>query len=194
MSWLSSAWDGIKSVGSSIVGVVKKVATPALSFAAGLIPGVGPLLSKGVDILGNALLGNPGDASSDAAQASATPVSDLLAQMTGTPTVGGGPAVQAAAAAVAQTVNPPTLTDPSTASNFLGIGGSAPGIFGIGAGKSAARKQAEDAAKGEGLSPKQVKLAGQEAAANADKPGGSGEASMTPWALLGAGLFALLAL
>lgn len=194
MSWLSSIGNAIGGVAKKGLNVVKSIATPVASLAVGLVPGVGPLLSKGVDILGNKLLGDSGDKSSAAGNASATPVSDLLAQLNGTTStqLGTSPAVSALAAS-------------TTASNFLGIGGSAPGIFGIGDGKAgvfgigtgkhAARKQAEDAAKGEGLSAKQVKAAGEQAAAAAgNKVGGSGEASLSPL-LIGAGiLLALLAL
>lgn len=204
MSWLSSAWDSVKSVGSKIGGVVKKIATPVLSFAAGLVPGVGPLLSKGVDVLGNTLVGDTEDTTSPAVQNALSPTQQYMAATTGQAVgLGSSTAAQALASATVQAEDESRgvfgIGDGKP--GVFGIGDGKPGLFGIGTGKSKARKQAEDAARGEGLSPKAVKLAGDEAAAavehkmskvsvKSEKSGGSGDAALAI-PLVG-GLLALL--
>jgi hypothetical protein len=208
MSWLSSAFNAVKNVGSAIGGVVKKVATPLASFAVGLVPGVGPLLSQGVDILGNKLLGNDSDPSSDAGQQSQTPVSDYLATLQGT-TVGLGSSPAAMALSAASTEKKGILGIGDGKPGIAGIGDGEPGIFGIGTGKKKAakqaaadaaaaateaaeyaRKQAENAAVGEGLTPREVKLAGQQAAAAAHAAAADqqkdGSTSLIPWLIGGA--------
>jgi hypothetical protein len=190
MSWLSSIGSALGKVAKGAVGVVKKVATPLASFAVGLVPGVGPLLSQGVDIIGNKLLGDNDDANSDAGQ-SATPVLDAMAQINGMATgLGSSPAAQA-------------LANATTASSFLGIGGSAPGVFGIGdgkpgvfgigTGKAKAAASAEQAAASAGASPAQAKAAGQAAAAKVNDDG-TPNSSLNPLLVAGAALLALLAL
>lgn len=211
MSWLSNAFKSIgnvaKKVGSGVISGVKSVATvakaavvPLASFAAGLVPGIGPMLSGAVDVLGNKLLGGTAEETFEAAPSPTEVV--MMSADNAAMTLGSSPAAQA-------------LTSANTEgqrNGFLGIGDGQPGIFGIGDGKpgvfgigtgvnkakkeaaEAARSQAEDAAKGEGLTPKLVKLAGETAAvkaeqkvqANYDKPAGSGETSILPWLIGGA--------
>lgn len=210
MSWLSSLGKSIGNVAKKVGGAVKSVATvakaavvPLASFAVGLVPGVGPLLSGAVDALGNKLMNGTAEAGSDAA---ASP-SEMLLQTTDSASLnlGSSPAAMALSSA--------TTTQKK---GFLGIGDGQPGLFGIGDGKpgvfgigtgvakekkaaaEVARAQAEDAALGEGLSPKLIKLAGDTAAAKAeqkvqnayDKPASSGEMGALPW-LIGAGLLLL---
>lgn len=152
------------------------------SFAASFIPGVGPLLSKGMDIVGNLV---PGSGSG-----SETPVSDMLTQMGAAPInfLGSSPATQAL----------------STASGFLGIGGSAPGVFGIGDGKpgifgigtgaNQARNAAEVAARTGGATEAAARYAGEAAAAAAKAGPAEAESSNTTMLLIGGAILALLAL
>ena len=145
MSWLSS-------IGNAIGGLAKK-ALPMVSFATSFIPGVGPLLSKGLDIVGNVI------PDSQAGDASAQPQAPAPQFNFGT--LGQSAATQALAAS----------------NSFLGIGGSAPGIFGIGDGKpgvfgigtgvNEARNKAEKAALASGATPAAAKYAGESAAAEA---------------------------
>jgi len=214
MSWLSNAFKSIgnvaKKVTGAVGGAVKKVATvakaavvPLASFAAGLVPGVGPLLSGAVDALGNKLMGG----TAEAAQEEASSPTEMLLQTTDSATLnlGSSPAAMALTSATT-TEKKGFLGIGDGQPGVFGIGDSKPGVFGIGTGVNkekkaaaeAARAQAEDAAKGEGLTPKLVKLAGETAAAKAeqkvqdkyDKPAGTGETSFLPW-LIGAGLVLL---
>lgn len=195
MSWLSSVGNFLGNVGKTVGSVAKSVATPLASFAAGLVPGIGPLLSKGVDALGNKLLGDEAQVGSQNTQ---TPVAAYLAtQQAPAPDLGSSPVASA-------------LANSTITNSFLGIGGSDKGVFGIGDGKkgvfgigtgknkaaAAARAQAEDAALGEGLSPKEVKLAGdraaEKAAAGVDDDGNPKEDKSLMYVLLAAAAAVIL--
>lgn len=216
MSWLSSIGSAIgnavKKVSSTVgsvvktgLSVVKTVATPLLSTAAAFVPGVGPLLSKGVDILGNMLLGSSeGDPSMDSGQVEQSPVMDAVAQATGQVVgLGSSPVAQAMSAAVKQADDQATSSATSTEKKgFLGIGDGKPGVFGIGTGKAKAKKAARDLAEAQAraegtLSPIQIKLAGDKAEAQAEKDFDNPSAAagtFSPIALAAAAVLALFLL
>jgi hypothetical protein len=211
MSWLKnivkSATNVTKKIGGAIGGAAKSVApalkkaiVPLASLAAGLVPGVGPFLSAGVDILGNKLLNGSAEVASETA---ASPVEAVMMSVDAAAlSLGSSPAAMALTAATTQSKGVFGIGDGQP--GLFGIGDGKPGVFGIGTGvgkakkeaADVAREQAEAAAKGEGLSPKLVKLAGETAAVKAEqkvvdnqnKPAGSGGA--LPW-LIGAGLLLL---
>ena len=173
MSWLSKALD----FGKKAISTVAKVALPIASSLVGALPVIGGIGAKLTDTLGNKLIeGLDG------------PPPELAAANV----------IDNAVTAAAANNNNPALSKPSVnftgaptylgasaagdlSSNFLGIGGSAPGVLGIGdgkpgvlgigTGKAKARKAAEAAATAAGSTPAAVKAAGDRAAANVEETG-----------------------
>ncbi|RYE91509.1 MAG: hypothetical protein EOO37_00070 [Cytophagaceae bacterium] len=184
------------SVVKTISTVAKAAVVPMASFAAGLVPGIGPLLSQGVDILGNALVGGAGGSAEAVAEVAPSPVEYLTRPMdAATLSLGSSPVAQALASA--------TSPEIAVKNGFLGIGDGKPGVagigdgkpgvVGIGTGKNKAKKAAEATATAQGKSTAEVKAAGQQAAAKVNEDG-TPTSSVSPIAIGVGILLALFAL
>ena len=172
--FINNLSKGIQKVSSTYTKVVAPIADV---FA----PGLASTVSSIQDAIGNKVFGQADDYN--------TPGSDYGSEITAAASValnepasvgraylGGSEVAMAASNAVAQSndANAQRAVVSQTSqggsgffgklAQLTGIGDGKPGVFGIGTGKNAARRQAEDAALGEGLSPARVKLAGQQAA------------------------------
>jgi hypothetical protein len=199
---------GIQKVTS---GYVKTVAPITDLFA----PGLAETVSSFQDAIGNKVFGQAddydtaaGDYGSDSAMAASVAL-DEPAQA-GRAYLGSSPAAVAASNALATSsdasANRAVIAETSKSgflgklSEITGIGDKKPGVFGIGTGKGAARRQAEDAARGAGLSPRAVSVAGQQAAnsvparVNGTSSSADSDEKGTSPVLIGGGLLLLLKL